>query len=138
MKFSAAEEAALEAQYGPARPAPVRMPGEEARQLVQGKEIDAVLFIEACRLHGLGRPIPEFRFHPDRKWRFDWAWPAQAIALEIDGGAYSQGRHTRGKGFIKDQEKRNEALLLGWKVFHCVPADVKDGRVFELLKRALR
>ncbi len=100
--------------------------------------MNAAIFMEACRIHGLGRPIPEFRFDPNRRWRFDWAWPAQMVALEIDGGAYSQGRHTRGKGFIKDQEKLNEAALLGWLVLRTVPDDVQDGSIFELLARALK
>ncbi len=142
-RYTAAEAAALERQAlangGSVRATPVRGTGESpvASRSAQIDETSPELFLPACKLHGLSRPVPEHRFHPDRKWRFDYAWLKLKVALEIDGGAYSQGRHTRGKGFIKDQEKRNEALLLGWKVFHCVPQDVKDGSVFELLKRAL-
>lgn len=59
----------------------------------------------------------EYRFHPTRKWRFDYADPENKIAVEIDGGAFIQGRHTRGLGFIKDQDKCNAAVVLGWRVF---------------------
>lgn len=95
-------------------------------------------FVRLCEAHGLPRPEPEHKFHPTRKWRLDWAWLERKIALEIDGGAWSRGRHTRGKGFIADQTKRNEAQLLGWMVLHCTPQDVKTGKVFELLRRAFR
>ena len=56
-----------------------------------------------------------------RRWRFDWALPSAMVAVEIDGGAYAQGRHTRGAGFESDCEKGNMALLLGWRVFHFTP-----------------
>src|SRR4051812_10049951 len=52
-----------------------------------------------CVARGLPKPIAEYRFHPERGWRFDFAWPAQLVALEIDGAVYAQGRHTRGRGY---------------------------------------
>lgn len=70
----------------------------------------------ALQLYGLEKPISELRFHPSRKWRFDYAWPDKKVALEIHGATYRNGRHTRGAGFAKDREKMNEAQLLGWIV----------------------
>ena len=70
-------------------------------------------------------PVPEqeLKFHDTRKWRFDYAWPKHKVALEVEGGIFSGGRHTRGVGFLKDMEKYNEAVLLGWRVFRVsVPA----------------
>ena len=64
----------------------------------------------------LPAPEVEYRFHPTRRWRLDAAWPAQKIACELDGGAYSQGRHTRGAGFEGDCEKLNAAAVMGWRV----------------------
>lgn len=69
-----------------------------------------------CRTEKLPEPVPEYKFHPTRKWRFDWCWPTQKIALEIEGGVYTRGRHTRGKGYENDVRKYNAATLLGWKV----------------------
>lgn len=60
---------------------------------------------------------PEFRFHATRKWRFDFADPASLVSLELDGGVFVQGRHSRGKGYEADLEKLNTALSMGWKVF---------------------
>jgi len=79
----------------------------------------------------------EYRFHPTRKWRFDAAFPSLMIAAEIDGGAWTQGRHTRGKGFIGDQEKTNEAQLLGWEIYRFVPDDLSNGKFVDVLSRAL-
>ena len=64
------------------------------------------------------RMVAEYRFAPPRRWRFDFAWPAATggVAVELDGGAYTQGRHTRGAGFEADCAKLNEAAVRGWRV----------------------
>lgn len=70
----------------------------------------------------VGEPcVPEFRFHPTRRWRFDYAFPARRVAIEVEGGVWSYGRHNRPKGFINDMEKYNAATALGWRVFRCTP-----------------
>ena len=74
-------------------------------------------FIVAWRAIGGPAPTCEFRFHDERKWRFDFAWPESRIAVEIEGGIWSGGRHTRGAGFISDAAKYNHAAALGWRVF---------------------
>lgn len=79
--------------------------------------------------------VRELRFHPTRRWRFDFAWAAQRVAVEIDGGSWIGGRHTRGAGFRKDCEKGNEALLLGWKVFHFTSDMVGDGTAIATMLR---
>lgn len=61
-------------------------------------------------------PVRQFQFTPPRKWKFDLAWPAYRIAVELEGGVYSGGRHTRGSGFEKDCEKYNVATLQGWRL----------------------
>ena len=72
----------------------------------------------------------EYRFHPVRKWRFDFAWPEYKIALEIEGGVWLTGkrksRHLTGKGFTQDIIKYNEAACLGWIVIRVTPDQVKD------------
>jgi very-short-patch-repair endonuclease len=64
----------------------------------------------------LPEPATEYRFHPRRKWRFDCAFPDQRVAIELDGGTYMAGRHTRGAGFAADCEKLNTATVMGWRV----------------------
>lgn len=75
----------------------------------------------------------EWRFHPQRRWRFDFALCTQidevptSWAIEIDGGTWIQGRHTRGKGFENDCRKGNEAIKLGWTVIHFTPNMIERG-----------
>jgi very-short-patch-repair endonuclease len=59
---------------------------------------------------------PEYRFHPTRRWRFDRALPELKIAVEIEGGTWSGGRHTRGAGYEGDCTKYNAAAVAGWAV----------------------
>lgn len=68
-------------------------------------------------LTGEGEPVRQHRFHPDRRWRFDFAWPEALVAVECEGGIWTQGRHVRGRGFRNDCEKYNAATALGWSVF---------------------
>lgn len=74
-------------------------------------------------------PVPEYKFHPDRRWRFDWAWPDQRImiACEQEGGIWTRGRHTRGMGYLNDMDKYNEAAKLGWRIFRFTPQAFKKG-----------
>lgn len=67
----------------------------------------------------------ELRFAPPRRWRFDFACPDAWVAIEVDGGAYTQGRHTRGKGYENDCEKLNAATVLGWAVFRVTPGMIE-------------
>ncbi len=64
-------------------------------------------------------PLPEreYRFASPRKWRFDFAWVDLKIAVEVEGGVWTRGRHTRGEGFMGDIEKYNKAAELGWRLF---------------------
>lgn len=95
------------------------------------------LFALHVRAHKLPSVEREFRFHPVRKWRFDFAWPAQKFAVEIDGGLWVNGRHSRAKGLMADMEKRNAAQELGWMVFHFPPQQVKSGEAIETVARLL-
>lgn len=83
-------------------------------------------FSSACAAWGLPVPEREHLFHPTRKWRFDYAWPGQKVAVEVEGGIYTQGRHTRGKGYADDMEKYNAAALRGWTLLRYTPARLLD------------
>jgi len=70
--------------------------------------------------------IPEYQFNPNRKWRFDYALIDYMVAIEIEGGVWTNGRHTRGKGFINDMEKYNSANILGWHVLRYTPEQFEN------------
>jgi len=60
-----------------------------------------------------------------RRWRMDFAWVDEKLGLEVDGGAFSRGRHVRGAGFEKDAEKGNMAVEQGWRVLHYTPQMIR-------------
>lgn len=80
----------------------------------------------------------EYCFYPDRKFRFDFAWPSRKIALEVEGGTWSSGRHTTGKGFEGDCEKYNSAVVLGWKVIRATSNHVYSGAALVWVQSLLR
>lgn len=81
--------------------------------------------------------IKEHKFHPTRRWRFDYAIPEYKIALEVEGGVWTQGRHTRPQGFLGDIEKYNTATLMGWRVFRTTPDELLSRATINLLKTAI-
>lgn len=69
-------------------------------------------------------PQREYRFHPKRKWRFDFAFVAQRVAVEVDGGQFTKfgGRHNTDS----DREKLNTAAAMGWRVLRFSPQMLKN------------
>ena len=85
-------------------------------------------FADQARRLRLPPWVEEHRFALSigRQWRFDFAWPDRMLAVEIDGGAFSGGRHTRGAGFVEDCRKLTAATLLGWRVLRFTSGDLED------------
>src|SRR5690606_22230578 len=65
----------------------------------------------------------EYKFHPDRKWRFDWAIPALKIAVEYEGIFSEKSRHTTINGYCGDIKKYNAAQACGWRVVRVTAKD---------------
>lgn len=86
---------------------------------------------------GVYVPVPEFRFHPARKWRFDYAWLMSKLALEVDGAIWTNGRHSRGSGVVKEHEKFNAAALLGWRILRVTPDQLTDPATARLVRDGL-
>ena len=95
------------------------------------------LFTVLCRSDLNVDCVKEFKFHPKRRWRFDYAIPEYRIALEVEGGVWTGGRHTRPQGFLGDIEKYNTATLMGWRVFRTTPDDLLRTATLNLLKSAI-
>jgi very-short-patch-repair endonuclease len=95
------------------------------------------LFLKLLSREGVRTPVREHQFHPERKWRFDFAWPEAWVALEVEGGAFAGGRHTRGSGFREDLKKYNEATRLGWRVLRVLPEQLDTLTTIALLRDTL-
>lgn len=97
-----------------------------------------IWLLDYLREHFVGRMVEaEYRFHPERKWRFDVAVKGNITqyGFEIEGGIFIQGRHTRGAAYEKDMEKYNTAAAMGWKVFRFTPKQILKGQAKEFLEK---
>lgn len=77
----------------------------------------------------------EYRFC-NRKWRFDFLIGTD-LAVEVEGGTWGGGRHTRGSGFASDCEKYNTAVLMGYRVLRFPTDQVLNGTAIHLIKQAV-
>lgn len=100
---------------------------DEARKLAKSEQRTSLQdkFL-TCWRGDCPTPVAEYRFHPTRKWRFDFAWPEHKVAVELHGGAFVQGAHVRGQHQASDFDKLNQAMLLGWKVLQFNTLHCKD------------
>jgi very-short-patch-repair endonuclease len=94
------------------------------------------LFLQ-MRAAKIPEPMREYRFDPKRRWRADFAWPELMLLVEVEGGHWVGGRHSRGSGFDKDAEKYNEAALAGWTVIRVTSTHIKSGEALAWIMRAL-
>jgi len=92
------------------------------------KRISDFEFLVNLRIKSSNLPAfeTEYYFLPDRRFRFDFAWPKKMLALECEGGVWTQGRHTRGVGFTNDCKKYNLAALKGWIVLRYTSNMIDD------------
>lgn len=90
--------------------------------------------LKAARL-----PLPErqYRFCPTRRWKADFAWPGRKLMVEVDGGIYVNGAHSRGAGIEGDMEKQNWATVEGWRVLRYSGGMVKKGIALQDIEKVL-
>lgn len=80
---------------------------------------------ETLKLMGIAYET-EYRFHPVRKWMFDYAIPSLKVAIEYEGVFSVKSRHTSVTGYTKDAEKYNTAQIMGWRVLRYTAMNLKD------------
>lgn len=97
-------------------------------------EAEFALQLRASGVTGWTR---EFRAIPTRRFRLDFAFPTEKVGIELSGGTWSNGRHTRGKGYDADCEKWALLQLAGWIVFVATGTHLKDGSAIAWTKQAL-
>ena len=80
----------------------------------------------------------EFKFHPKRKWRADFHLVEKMILVEVEGGIWSGGRHTRGKGYLGDMEKYNAATVMGYRVIRFSTEQVISGLAIQQIEGVIK
>jgi very-short-patch-repair endonuclease len=128
--------------YGTKKEIPTRVAMPRSFEALQGAEESPLerRFNELWdRLDALPelRPEREFIFAAPRKWRFDFAWVSRRVALELEGGLYSFGRHQRPAGFVADCDKYFEATLRGWTVIRLPSVRITDSvirRIYDFVR----
>jgi hypothetical protein len=96
----------------------------------------AVKFEEMWKALGGPELTPEFRFHT-RRWRLDYYHPGSMVAIELEGGIFTNGRHSRPKGMQADCDKYNAAACVSIFVYRLTTGQVTRERVEQII-RAIR
>lgn len=73
-------------------------------------------------------PTLQYKFHPERQWRFDFAFVQLKIAIEIQG--FGEG-HNSYLGMTKDYEKHNEAVRHGWRILYFMSCHLEPTTIAE-------
>ncbi|MGE5619558.1 MAG: hypothetical protein ACM3US_09910 [Sphingomonadaceae bacterium] len=95
--------------------------------------------------------VHEYRFDPERDYRVDRAYVSIQVGFELEGGLFGTGPrsncracgrpliggHTSVSGILRDIEKHNRALELGWELYRISPDMIDDGRALLLVERVL-
>ena len=87
---------------------------------------------------GLDGYVREYQAIPGRRYRFDFCWVKERLAVEINGGTYSKGGHSSYLGIKRDYEKGNLAVQYGWKVLQFDADMVRSGQALEFTEKILR
>ena len=94
-------------------------------------------FVMLCEQHHVLTPVREWRVCSTRRWAWDFAWPEHKVALEVNGGIWIRGKHSRGKGQVNDFEKWSMGALLGWRVLHTTPDRLETSKTLALVRACL-
>lgn len=105
--------------------------------MVKADKKNALVFKALCKTYGFTEPVQEYKFLTNRKFRFDFAWTDEKLAVEIEGGVWIGGRHTRGTGYISDMEKYNLATCEGWRILRFTPQQINKEITYIFIKKCL-
>ena len=87
-----------------------------------------------CHLHGITFER-EVCLVPGRKWRWDFV--INDLAIEIQGGIWGAGGHSRGLGQEKDMRELNAAVKAGYRPMLSSTGMVESGEAIKEVKEAL-
>jgi very-short-patch-repair endonuclease len=110
---------------------------ELERKRAQREKLEKTFLLQ-LRAAGLNGFVQEHEFHPTRKWRIDFARPEIKLAIEVEGGTHTGGRHTRGAGYESDCEKYNALEAMGWTLFRFTSQMVTSGKAILFVEDYLK
>lgn len=135
LQEQAAEKLAAERRRK--KPGPAKGQARRPSNKIPAPNISIERLRQQLRAEKIAGWVNEFRFHPERGWRFDYAFPLLKVAIEVEGLTHKFGRHQRFQGYTEDCKKYTEASLLGWKLIRVTPQMVRHGLAIDYIKRAL-
>ena len=117
----------------------------ELAALQRGKYEDAL----AAQLERAGISVTrQFKFCDDRRFRADFAiFVSRPYALgtrftkllvEVDGGLFVAGRHSRGASREAEMERDALAMLAGWRVLRVSPRHVTNGKALAWIQEMVK
>jgi len=91
--------------------------------------------LDAC---GLGGYVREAQIIPHRKYRYDFYYPEANLCIEIQGGVWSNGAHSRPTGITRDYEKANLCVQHGFRLLQFDVKQVKSGDAVEFVRSIIQ
>ena len=80
----------------------------------------------------------QYRFHPTRQWKIDFAFPSAKLGIELDGAIFGKkSGHNTGVGILRKMEKSNELQKMGWRIFSFSGDQVKSGYAINYILEVL-
>lgn len=133
MRISEAQAKVLLGRFYTKKPAGKKQNLQQAKQPSIG---EAELMLQLRANHIAYKP--EFKFCEHRRWRADFLITGTRILIEVEGGVFSGGRHTRGVGYEKDCEKYNWLASNNWLLLRFSTSQVKSGLALNTIVNTLR
>jgi hypothetical protein len=92
------------------------------------------MLAQQMKFRGFPEPVRQFKFHPKRRWKTDFAFPDLKIIIECEGGVFTRGRHTSPVGFTADCLKYDHAAAMGFFVYRFTGAQIRSGDAIAFLE----
>lgn len=80
--------------------------------------------------------VQNYKFHVERKFEIDIAWPELKVGVEINGGIWNgkTGAHGSPLKILRDMEKNNALVMSGWRILRFTPKEANDGTALAGIK----
>lgn len=119
---------------------PIPVKARKPAKKKEPSELEETLLYQ-LRIAGFPVPTRQLMFAKGigRRWLWDFSWDDIKLAVEVQGGIWMRhGAHNTGAAIIRDAEKANEAVLLGWTVLHVTELHIREGQALIWIARAMR